>query len=88
MDARTETFFVAGKARHLPPAIRERAAMRLLQLHAARDLRDLRLPPSNHLEKLTGDRKGQCSIRINQQWRVCFRFHEGDAFEVEIADYH
>ncbi len=49
---------------------------------------DLRLPPSNNLEKLHGDRKGQWSIRINKQWRVCFRFEKGDAYEVEIVDYH
>lgn len=57
-------------------------------LNNARTLMDLRIPPNNRLEALSGDRKGQFSIRINRQWRVCFRFHEGDAFEVEIADYH
>ena len=62
--------------------------MRLTQLNAATGLEDLRLPPSNRLEALKGDRKGQYSIRINEQWRVCFRFQKGDAFEVEIVDYH
>ena len=62
--------------------------MRLNQLHAATALNDLRLPPSNHLEALSGHRIGQWSIRINQQWRVCFKFENGDAFNVEIVDYH
>ena len=62
--------------------------MRLGQLQAAARLEDLRLPPSNKLEALKGDRAGQHSIRINDQWRVCFRFHDGDAFDVEITDYH
>lgn len=84
----TEQFFATGKDRRLPPDIRARAAKRLLQLNAATDLMDLRLPPSNNLEKLHGDRKGQWSIRINKQWRVCFRFEKGDAYEVEIVDYH
>ena len=62
--------------------------MRLTQLNAATRLEDLRLPPSNRLEVLKGDRIGQWSIRINDQWRVCFRFEAGDAFDVEIVDYH
>ena len=62
--------------------------MRLRQLDAATRIDDLRLPPSNRLEALRGDRTGQHSMRINDQWRVCFRFADGDAFEVEIVDYH
>jgi proteic killer suppression protein len=62
--------------------------MRLIQLHAAAVLGDLRIPPSNRLEALRGDRKGMWSIRINEQWRICFRFEEGHAYEVEIVDYH
>lgn len=62
--------------------------MRLTQLDAATRIDDLRLPPSNHLEALKGDRKGQWSIRVNTQWRICFRFDEGDAFDVEIVDCH
>lgn len=57
-------------------------------LDAAEQLEDLRVPPGNRLEKLTGERKGQHSIRINDQWRICFRWHQGDAYEVEIVDYH
>jgi proteic killer suppression protein len=87
-NAETERFFATGKSRRLPTKILKRAAMRLSQVHAATRIEDLRLPPSNQLEKLSCDRDGQWSIRINGQWRVCFRFGDGDAFEVEIADYH
>ena len=62
--------------------------MRLTQLDAAIQIEDLKFPPSNRLETLKGDRKGQWSIRINDQWRLCFRFTDGDAFDVEIIDYH
>jgi proteic killer suppression protein len=87
-DEETERFFITGKTRRLPPEILRRAAMRLRQLDAAVRIEDLRLPPSNRLEALKGDRAGQYSIRINDQWRVCFRFARGDAIDVEIADYH
>jgi len=87
-DVETERFFTTGKTRKLPPDILRRAAMRLRQLDAATRMEDLRLPPSNRLEALMGDRVGQHSIRINDQWRVCFRFADGDAFDVEITDYH
>jgi len=67
----------------------ETVAMRkLAMLHRAANLSDLRIPPNNRLEALKGDRVGQCSIRINDQWRVCFRFENGNAFDVEIVDYH
>lgn len=62
--------------------------MKLEILDAAEQLEDLRIPPSNHLEKLFGDRVGQHSIRINNQWRVCFSWRDGDAYDVEIVDYH
>ncbi len=87
-DAETESFFTTGRSRRLPPEIRKRAGMRLTQLNAARLLEDLRLPPSNRLEALKRDRAGQWSIRVNDQWRVCFRFENGDAFDVQIVDYH
>jgi proteic killer suppression protein len=87
-DAETERFFTTGTSRRLPPDMQRRATMRLRQLDAATRIEDLRLPPSNRLEALKGNRIGQHSIRINDQWRVCFRFRDGDAFEVEIADYH
>jgi len=78
-----------GKAsRRLPRDIQDRAFRKLRQLHTARTLEDLKEPPSNYLEALKGDRKGQMSIRINKQWRVCFVWDGSDAAEVEIADYH
>lgn len=87
-DAETERFYATGKSRRLPTEIRARAAMRLTQLNAASRIEDLRLPPSNRLEALKHDRAGQWSIRVNDRWRVCFRFDNGDAFDVEIVDYH
>ena len=87
-DGETERFYTAGQSRRMPTEIRKRAAMRLLQLNAATRIEDLRLPPSNRLEQLRGDRAGQWSMRINNQWRVCFGFKNGDAFDVEIVDYH
>jgi proteic killer suppression protein len=87
-DFETEKLFASGKTRRLPPDILLRAVMRLTQLDAATRIEDLRMPPSNRLEMLSGSRSGQWSIRINQQWRVCFRFENGDALDVEIVDYH
>ena len=87
-SSETERFFTTGKSRRIPSEIRKRAAMRLIQLNAATTLDDLRFPFSNRLEALKHDRKGQWSIRVNDQWRVCFRFEGGDAFDVEIVDYH
>ena len=87
-DADTQRFYATGRSRRVPSEIRSRAAMRLTQLDAATRIDDLRLPPSNQLEALKGSRKGQWSIRVNQQWRLCFRFDVGDAFDVEIADSH
>lgn len=87
-DKDAERLFCAGVARKLPPPIWKRANMRLSQLHAAAAVGDLTRPPSNRLEALSGDREGQWSVRINDQWRLCFRFEDGDAFDVEIVDYH
>ena len=81
-DTETESFFATGKSRRLPTEILKRAAMRLTRIE------DLHLPPSNQLEKLAGNRAGQWSIRINGQWRVCFLFEGGHAFDVEVVDYH
>ena len=69
-------------------AIERPARRKLLYLSQARSLEDLRVPPGNRLEALKGDRRGQHSIRINDQWRICFRWHEGHAYDVEIVDYH
>ena len=72
----------------LPQDIQNRALNKLAMIHRSQDINDLRVPPSNHLEGLGGDRKGQFSIRINQQWRICFRWEGCDAHDVEITDYH
>jgi toxin HigB-1 len=72
----------------IPNDIMKAANRKLLQIHNARSLADLRSPPGNRLEPLRGDRLGQFSIRINDQWRICFRWSRGDALEVEIVDYH
>ena len=87
-DAETEKLFNDERSRRLPPNIQRRARRKLLMLHQARNVNDLRVPPGNRLERLYGNRAGQHSIRINDQWRVCFRWHEGNAHDVEITDYH
>ena len=87
-NAETQSFFATGKSRRLPPEILRRAVMRLTQLDAATEVDDLRQPPSNRLESLSGDRLGQWSVRINDRWRLCFRFERGHAYEVAILDYH
>ena len=81
---------VLGRKRQkgLSTAIQRAAYRKLLMLEAAEALQDLRSPPGNRLEKLSGDRAGQHSIRINQQWRICFRWRSGNAHDVEIVDYH
>jgi len=83
----TEEIWKGNKTLSLPPEIQEIARRKLRMLNNASDLKDLMIPPSNRLEKLKGDRKDIYSIRINQQWRICFRW-DSDAFEVEIVDYH
>lgn len=87
-DKETELLFAAERSRRLPQSIVRRAIGRLQHLNLARCPEDLRVPLSNRLEALKGDRAGQWSIRINEQWRLCFRFENGDAFDVEIVDYH
>ena len=87
-DKETERLFRGQKSRAVPTQVRERALSKLLVLNAATDVEDLRVPPGNRLEKLRGAREGQWSIRINQQYRVCFSFEGGDAQDVEITDYH
>lgn len=84
----TEKLFEGLSARALPADIRRRARTKLLVLHAATSLDDLKCPPGNRLEALAGGRNGQHSIRINQQYRLCFRWSEGGAEQVEITDYH
>ncbi len=75
-------------SRRLPREIQARALMKLQQVNAAGDLKDLSIPASNQLEALRGDRRGQYSLRINAQWRICFRWRDGHAYDVEIVDYH
>lgn len=87
-DKDTEKLFDRRRSGKLPQDIQNTARRKLEILHAAGNIQDLRNPPSNHLEKLKGERKDQHSIRINDQWRICFRWHENDAFEVGIVDYH
>ena len=87
-DAETRKLFESGKSRRLPVEILKRAVMRLTQLHAAQAIEDLRFPPSNRLESLSGDLTSFWSLRINAQWRLCFRFEQGAALDVEIVDYH
>jgi toxin HigB-1 len=84
----TERVFSLQRSRRLPGDIQQVAVRKLKMLNNARTLQDLRSPPANRLEKLSGDRSGQYSIRINNQWRVCFQWRDGDAYEVEIVDYH
>ena len=85
--AETERIFRAEAARRLPPDIQRTARRKLLQLHAVAQLQDMAVPPGNRLEALKGGRAGQHSIRINDQWRICFRWESG-AHEVEMVDYH
>jgi len=84
----TEALFDRNPSRKLPQDIQRVALRKLRMLNRAETLRDLRVPPANRLEALKGARAGQHSIRINDQWRVCFRWERGDAFDVEIVDYH
>ena len=83
-----ERVFDGKFSRKLPENIQRAAARKLEMLNAANELNSLRIPPSNHLESLKGDRAGQYSIRINDQWRICFTWRNGDAYDVEIVDYH
>ena len=87
-DKETERLFSRYFSRRFPRSLHHVAWRKLAILDAAEQLDDLRVPPGNRLEKLSGDRQGQYSIRVNDQWRICFRWHEGNAYEVEITDYH
>lgn len=87
-DKDTQRVFERERVRRWSLALQRAALRKLLILDAAETLNDLRSPPGNRLEKLVGDRAGEYSIRINDQWRICFQWRDGDAYEVEIADYH
>ena len=84
----TKQLYVTGKSKRLPQDLIKWAIRRLEYIGYAKDLNDLKVPPSNRLHALKGDREGQFSISINDQWRICFRFLDGDAYDVEIIDYH
>jgi proteic killer suppression protein len=87
-DRRTKELYETGKAKRFPPDVAKRATRKLEYVDLATTLDDLRSPPGNRLHALEGDRKGQHSISINDQWRICFSFEDGDAYDVEVCDYH
>jgi proteic killer suppression protein len=84
----TDKLFQREASRILPTDIQHKARQKLEILDATEKLDDLKVPPGNRLEKLSGNRAGQHSIRINQQWRICFRWKNGDCYDIEIMDYH
>ena len=87
-DKETQQLYIYGKSKHLPSDLIKRAVRRLEYINLANNLDDLRVPPSNRLHALKGNRKDQFSISINDQWRICFKYIDGDAYDVEITDYH
>lgn len=87
-DSETQLIWQLRVSRRLPRDIQRVALRKLYVIHRSQSLNDLRVPPANRLEKLKGSRAGQHSIRINDQWRVCFRWVGADAYDVEIVDYH
>ena len=87
-DPETQKIFERQRSKKLPSEIQQIALRKLRMLNRAQTLQDLRIPPANRLEKLRGERKGQYSIRINNQWRICFEWQDNDALDVEIVGYH
>ena len=87
-DKETAALFLGERVRRIPPDVRRVARRKLMQLEQTARVEELRIPPGNRLEVLTGDRAGYWSIRINDQWRLCFRFEDGNAWDAEIVDYH
>lgn len=87
-DRASAALMVSIVPKGFPPDVAKRAAQKLAIIDAATDLNDLMVPPGNRLELLAGDRQGQHSIRINRQWRICFIWAEGNAYDVEVTDYH
>ena len=87
-DKEAVKIYTREGSKKLPGDIQQVALRKLRMINNANNLNDLRIPPANRLEKLKGDRKDQHSVRINDQWRICFAWRDGDAFEVEITDYH
>jgi proteic killer suppression protein len=87
-DPDTERLFARERVRRYPAELQKIMLRKLLVVDAAEQVQDLRAPPGNRLEKLSGHRAGQHSIRVNHQWRICFRWHDGTAYDVELVDYH
>jgi len=87
-DSETEALFRHARVRRIDPRVQRAALRKLIMLDAARSVQDLRVPPGNRLEALSGGRTGQHSIRVNDQWRVVFRWKDGNAYDVAIVDYH
>jgi len=87
-DKRTQELYLTGKAKRFPSDVARRAARKLEYIDLATRFDDLKVPPGNRLHALERERKGQHAISVNDQWRVCFRFEDGDAYDVEITDYH
>jgi proteic killer suppression protein len=87
-DKETEQIYGQSRSKRIPPEIQMRALVKMMMIDSADTVSDLAAPPSNRLEKLSGARSGEYSIRINRQWRICFRFENGDALDVGIEDYH
>jgi toxin HigB-1 len=87
-DKETQKIFERSRSRKLPSDIQQVALRKLRMINRAETLQDLRVPPANRLERLVGNREGKYSIRVNDQWRICFEWKDGDAIDVEIVDYH
>lgn len=87
-DRHTKEVYETGKSKRLPPEIRKRALRKVEYLDLATGLDDLKVPPNNRIHESERKRKGQFSISVNDQWRICFRFVDGDAYDVELTDYH
>ena len=87
-DSETEKIWQGKKSAKIPPEIQRRAFTKLLIIHSAENEDDLKIPPGNRFEHLIGNLSGYCSIRINNQWRIQFKFHNGEACDVKITDYH
>ena len=87
-DKQTQEIYTTGRSKRFPPDVARRARLKLEYIDLTSRIEDLKVPPGNRLHKLGQNREGQYAIRINDQWRICFRFVDGDAYEVEITDYH
>jgi proteic killer suppression protein len=87
-EKHSKSLYESGTSKKFPPDIHARASRKLEYINLATTLDDLKVPPGNKLHKLTDDREGQHAIAINDQWRICFRFDDGDAFDVQVCDYH